>query len=143
METMSKTSVVGKMLRDHVTRFMGGMAIPEQTPTGEAPVARDDGVLEFYKHWRVRGQGKVDGLYATFADNDDVIEFGLLDRRGDETTNVMQATLVLAEDRGELNVSSETKSELNFDAAILPSDMSTLVATLRYFGEVFDGWEGV
>lgn len=144
MTTMSRTTVVGQTLRDHVARFMGGMAIPDSTSAGEPPVSREDGVLEFYKHWRVRGNvGQVDGLYATFADNDDVIEFGLLERKNNEATNVMQATLVLADDRGELNVISETKGDLNFDAVVTPDDMSALVVTLRYFGEVFDGREGV
>jgi hypothetical protein len=142
METINVTTVVGQKLREQVARFMGGLPIPVSTPAGAAPVQREDGVLEFYKHWQVRGSGNVNGLFATFADNDDVIEFGLSDRQGTEVCNVLQATLVLAEDRGELNIFSETKAELNVDAFVTPEKSSALQAALLYFDEVLTGSEG-
>lgn len=142
MEAIMGTTIVGQKLRAQVAQFMGGLPIPDSTPAGEAPVRREDGVLEFYKHWRVRGTGKVNGLYATYADNGDVIEFGLSDRFGDEVRNVLQATLVLDAEQGELNVASETKSELNVDAVVTPEKAAALEAALLYFGEVFSGREG-
>ncbi|WP_298595214.1 hypothetical protein [uncultured Zoogloea sp.] len=142
MEAIMGTTIVGQKLRAQVVQFMSGLPIPESTPAGEAPVQRDDGVLEFYKHWRVRGTGKVNGLYATYADNDDVIEFGLSDRHGDEVRNVLQATLVLDTEHGDLNVASETKSELNVDAVVTPEKAVALEAALLYFAEVLSGREG-
>ncbi len=142
MEAIMGTTIVGQKLRAQVAQFMSGLSIPDSTPAGEAPVRREDGVLEFYKHWRVRGTGKVNGLYATYADNGDVIEFGLSDRFGDEVRNVLQATLVLDAEQGELNVASETKSELNVDAVVIPEKAAALEAALLYFAEVFSGREG-
>lgn len=132
MESKIESSAAAQ-LRELVEGFMGQLQIPESTPAGEAPVRRGDGVLEFYKNWRVRGQGKVDGLYASYSNNDDVIEFGLTERVGHDTVNVMQASLVLDDERGELNVSSETESELNFDAVVLPQAAEPLRLALLQF----------
>lgn len=137
-----ETTTVGKALREQINRFMGGFPIPEGTPAGAAPVQREDGVQEFYKHWRVRGNDGInDGLYATFADNDDLIEFGLSDRQGSEVVNVLQATLTLDEDHGELTVSSDTKIELNFNTIVTPEKTAALTVAMMYFGEVFSGRE--
>ena len=139
MEIDMGTSIVGQKLRAQVVEFMRSLSIPESTPAGERPVQREDGVFEFYKHWRVRGTGKVDGLYATYADNDDVIEFGLSERVGEEVRNVLQATLVLDTEQGALNVVSETKSDLNVDAVVTPEKTAVLKAALLYFADVLSG----
>lgn len=133
------TTEAGRKLREQVCVFMGGMPIPLSTPAGEAPVCREDGVVEFYKHWQVRGESPTSGLFATYADNDDVIEFGLTERHGNEVRNVLQATLVLAEDGGTLNVLSETNTELNLDAIVTPSRAVPLDVSLLYFRDVFFG----
>lgn len=138
-----ETTTVGKALREQINRFMSGFPIPESTPAGASPVQREDGVQEFYKHWRVRGNdGSNDGLYATFADNDDLIEFGLSDRQRGEVLNVLQATLTLDEDHGELTVSSDTKIELNFNTIVTPEKTAALTVAMMYFDEVFSGREG-
>lgn len=133
--------MVGQKLRKQVVQFMSGLPIPSSTPAGEAPLARDDGVLQFYKHWCVRGFGN-SGLYATYSDNDDVIEFGLSERQGRDVLNVLQATLVLDTEHGELNVVSETRSELNIDAVVTPAKAAALEAALLYFAEAFNGGDG-
>ena len=135
------TTAVGKRLRDRVAVAMSGLSIPDSTPAGEAPVRRDDGVLEFYKHWRVRGSGTINGLYATYSDHGDVIEFGLSDRYGDEVRNVLHASLVLDAEHGDFNVASEAKSELNGEGVVTPEKAALLDAALLYFGDVFSGRE--
>jgi hypothetical protein len=135
MQTI-KTSEVGAKLRAHVAQAMAALDIPKSTPAGEPAARREDGVLEFYKHWRVRGQeGSTDGLYATFSDHEDVIEFGLTERQGDVVVNVLLATLNLEEGHGELNVISEADSELNVDAIVSPGGAKALDAALALFAQ--------
>lgn len=134
MQTI-KTSEVGIRFRAHVMQALANLAIPQSTPSGEPAKRRPDGVLEFYKHWRVRGgqDGSTDGLYATLSDHEDVIEFGLTERQGEVVTNVLLATLNLEEDHGELNVISEADSELNVDAIVSPGGTKALDAALGFF----------
>jgi hypothetical protein len=139
MESIMRTTVAGQQLRAAVATFMAALAVPDTTPSGTAPVARDDGVLEFYKHWLVRGEGSGNGLYATYSDNDDVIEFGLSERDGEIVRNVLQATLVLDGDGGELNVMSEARDTLNVDAIVTPEDSKQLDAALAFFREIIQG----
>jgi hypothetical protein len=139
MVTIMGTTLAGERLREQITRFMGALAVPESTPAGTPSARRADGVLEFYKHWRVRGTEPADGLYATYSDNDDVIEFGLTERSGSEARNILQASLVLTDDGGELNVVSEANTELNLDAVLTPQSTQPLQDALRFFGEVLRG----
>lgn len=135
------TTQAGQKLRAHVAAFMSQFPIPASTPNADPPEMRDDGVLEFYKHWQVRGNE--DGaLLATYSDFDDVIEFGLTERIGDERSlNVLHATLVLEDAHGEFNVVSETRSSLNKDAIVTTSKKAALDAALLYFGDLITGRE--
>ena len=133
--TVMTTSVAGQRLREQVNAFMAQLPIPERTPAGEPPAIRPDGVLEFYKHWKLRGTDPASGLYATWTDCDDVLEFGLTERQEGQTRNLLQATVVLTEDGGELNVISEAKDALNLDAILTPDSTEPLQEALRYFSE--------
>ena len=124
-------------LRAHVQAVLSELPIPESTPNSEPHVRREDGVLEFYKHWRVRGDGPTMGLFATYSDRDDLIEFGLTERDGEVVTNVLQASLVL--DGGELNVVSEVRDDFNFDAIVIMGKAQALDDALRFFVTMFRG----
>lgn len=124
-------------LRERVQAALSALPIPESTPNSEPPVRREDGVLEFYKHWRVRGESPVSGLFATYSDRDDLIEFGLSERDGEIVTNVLQVSIVL--DGGELNVVSEVRDDFNFDAIITPEKAQALDNALRFFVTIFRG----
>jgi hypothetical protein len=137
--TIMATSVAGQRLREQINAFMAALPIPDSTPTGEPSVARADGVLEFYKHWPVRRADSATGLYATCADHGDVLEFGLTERQEGQPCNVLQATLVLTDDGGELNVISETNAALNLDAILTPDNTGPLQEALDYFGQLLRG----
>jgi hypothetical protein len=139
MEMIMGTTEAGQKLREHVGVFMAALPIPQSTPAGEPPQRREDGVVEFYKNWLVRGTGSGQGLSATYSDNDDVIEFGLSERHDGGVLNILQATLVLAEDGGELNVISEANPDLNFDAIVNPDKSAGLEQALRYFRDILLG----
>ena len=124
-------------LRTRVQAALSALPIPDSTPNSEPPVRREDGVLEFYKNWRVRGEGQTSGLFATYSDRDDVVEFGLTERDGEIATNVLQASLVL--DGGELNVVSEVRNDFNFDAIVTPEKAQALDDALRFFVTIFRG----
>lgn len=124
-------------LREHVRAALSVLPIPESTPNSEPPVRREDGVLEFYKNWRVRGESAVSGLFATYSDRDDLIEFGLTERDGDIVTNVLQVSIVL--DGGEVNAVSEVRSDFNFDAIVTPEKAQALDDALRFFVAIFRG----
>jgi len=133
-------------LRAVVERHLGVLQVPETTPAGEVPQRREDGVLEFYKHWRVRaaevGQEPGEGLFATYSDQDDVIEVGLSQRDGSGLRNVVHVSLALDDDHGELNVVSEARSELNFDAVVTADKIAPLEDALRFFVAAVQGQEG-
>jgi|GEM_PF-3046085 len=144
MESMMITTAEGQKLRAQIAQVMSALAVPVETATGEAPVLRDDGVLEFYKNWRVRGEAADSGLFATYSDRDDVIEFGLTERDGESTRNVLLATLVLDDDGGELYVSSDANAEMNTRPVVIispeePREIDLLVEALNYFVDVFKG----
>lgn len=124
-------------LRMRVQAALVALPIPESTPAGEPPVRREDGVLEFYKHWRVRGESQTSGLFATYSDRDDLIEFGLTERDGETATNVLHASIDL--DGGELNVVSEVRGDFNLDAIVTPEKAQALDDALRFFVTVFQG----
>jgi hypothetical protein len=129
----------GRGLRQQIQAFMSSIAIPETTAFGEPPTETPAGVIEFYKHWKVRGESPTDGLFATYSDNDDVIEFGLSERRDEHLCNVLQASLGLTENGGELNLISETNSELNLDAEISPDNAEPLQRALQLFAQIIRG----
>lgn len=121
-------STASEYLRKHIQDFMGALPIPEK-----AGASDDTG---FNKHWTLRGNDE-EGVYASYVDRDDVIEFGLLSRSGDAASNLLHATIVLdrAADVAELNCMSEADSELNFDAYVHPEQLSHLDLTLETFAQ--------
>ena len=135
------TSVAGQRLREQVNAYLATLPIPlpQTTPAGEPPVTRADGVVEFYKHWPLRAADPDTSLYATCSDHDDVLEFGLTERQEAQTRNVLQATLVLTDEGGELNIISEANAELNLDAVVTPDHSNALQEALRYFGQLVRG----
>ncbi len=132
------TTAAARALRDHVVAFMAALPIPAATPAGDAPRRREDGVLEFYKNWRLRGDAR-DGLFATYSDSDDVIEFGITERSDGVPINVLQASLVLDDDGARLNVMSETDAERNYDVQLSPRDLDRLGVALSAFAAVLRG----
>lgn len=121
-------------LRDKISYFMKSLPLPDDDPLDVIRV-REDGVKEFAKHWRVRGNQN-EGVYASYTDCGDVIEYGVLERRGDEAaTNILHVTVLLEDqDVAEVNSISETKDELNFDTW-LPHGKRIFDKTLTYFAE--------
>jgi hypothetical protein len=91
-------------------------------------------VLEFYRHWRLLGDFE-EGLFASYSDQDDVIEFGVTQRMDSEAINVLHACLILEDGYGSLNIVSSTRLELNGDWVISPASMEPLMRALDYFGE--------
>ncbi len=132
METVMNTTTAAKALRDHVVAFMASLPIPAATPAGDGPQRREDGVLEFHKHWRLRGDAR-DGLFATYSDSDDIIEFGITERSDGVAINVLLASVVLDDDGARLNVMSETDADRNYDVQLSPRDLDRLGVALRAF----------
>ena len=123
-------------LRDRIVAYMGSLPVPQDA--GEAGVRREDGVEEFSKHWCVRGDHQ-QGVFASFVDRDDVIEFGLLERDGEAAVNLLHVTVVLDDDEAEVNAMSESSMEMNFDAYITPDNQGRLQDALRFFEEGLRG----
>jgi len=125
------TSPVSQQLREHVLTFMSSLPVPAPSSDPEA-VKRPDGVNEFGLQWKLRGSAP-DGVFASFSDRDDVIEFGLLERTGDVATNILHATVVLDDDDAQLNCMSEVNTDFNFDAYITPERLNRLRESLAFF----------
>lgn len=131
------TSPVKQRLRENIIRFISGLPVPEST-ADEAPERRTDGVLEFGKHWCVRGDQQ-QGVFASFSDRDDVIEFGLLERTGDVAVNLLHVTVVLDDETSEVNCISESNADFNFDVHVTPEKQERLNDALRFFAEGLQG----
>ena len=139
---MDKPAAGSHKLREIVRVYMSALPIPASTPAGEPPVMRGDGVLEFYKEWRVRGNSSTDCLTASYSDYNDVIEFGLTERDGEIARTVLQVSMSLDGESAEFFVMSETNAELNAgDVVIMPSATHMLDAALSYFGKLVRGDE--
>ena len=138
---MDKPAAGSHKLREIVCVFMSALPIPAITPAGEPPVMRGDGVLEFYKEWRVRGSS-TDCLTASYSDYNDVIEFGLTERDGEIARTVLQVSMNLDGANADLFVMSDTNTELNAgDVLITPDAPELLNAALSYFGKLVRGEE--
>ena len=139
---MDKPAAGSHKLREIVCVFMSALPIPAITPAGEPPVMRGDGVLEFYKEWRVRGNSSTDCLTASYSDTDDIIEFGLTERDGEIVRTVLQVSMNLDGANADLFVMSDTNTELNAgDVLITPDAAELLNAALSYFGKLVRGEE--
>lgn len=130
------TSPACQQLRERIATFMDSLPVPQAA--GEGGVRREDGVEEFSKHWCVRGDHQ-QGVFASFTDRDDVIEFGLLERDGEAAVNLLHVTVVLNDDEAEVNCMSESNMDMNFDAYITPEKQGRLEDALRFFGEGLRG----
>lgn len=125
-----------QQLRERITSFIDSLPVPKTA--GEGVVRREDGVEEFSKHWCVRGDHQ-QGVFASFADRDDVIEFGLLERDGEMAVNLLHVTVLLDDDEAKLNSMSESNMDMNFDAYITPEKQGRLEEALQFFGERLRG----
>ncbi|OAD16481.1 hypothetical protein [Achromobacter insolitus] len=126
------TAATCQKVREHVLGFMStlpGIGAVQD----EGVMVRADGVREFGRQWTVRDDASGMSLSASLSDRDDVIEFGLLQRDGDTTVNVLYATLVLDDDEVLLNVVSEASMEFNFDAKVDESRLQRLQETLQFY----------
>ena len=130
------TSPACQQLRERIAAFMDSLPVPQAA--GEGGVRREDGVEEFSKHWCVRGDHQ-QGVFASFTDRDDVIEFGLLEYDGETAVNLLHVTVVLDDDEAEVNSMSESNMDMNFDAYITPEKQGRLEDALRFFGEGLRG----
>lgn len=130
------TSPACQQLRERITAFMDSLPVPQAADEGS--VRREDGVEEFSKHWCVRGDHQ-QGVFASFTDHDDVIEFGLLERDGETAVNLLHVTVVLDDDETKVNSMSESNMDMNFDAYITPEKQGRLEDALRFFGEGLRG----
>jgi len=126
------TSQATQQLRGRIADFMDRLQVP--LIADENSHHREDGVPEFSKHWCVRGN-EHQGVFASFTDHDDVIEFGLLERNGETVMNLLHVTVVLDDDEAEMNSMSESSMEMNFDARISPEKQEYLENALRFFAE--------
>ena len=131
------TSPACQKLRERIAAFMDSLPVPQAAIDGGVR-RREDGVEEFTKNWCVRGDHQR-GVFASFADRDDVIEFGLLERDADTAVNLLHVTVVLGDDDAELNSMSESNMDMNFDEYITPEKQGRLEDVLRFFGESLRG----
>lgn len=129
-------------VREKIVQFMleVGVSLPEGMPVESQPTRREDGVAEFNCHWRVRGDDD-SGMFASWTDRDDVIEFGLSERSEGESVNLLHATVVLDDDVAQLNVMSERYSDFNSDTSLSApiSEQSRLDEVLHLFAEHLRG----
>lgn len=130
------TSPACQQLRERIAAFMDSLPVPQSAHEGG--VRREDGVEEFSKYWCVRGDHQ-QGVFASFTDRDDVIEFGLLERDGETAVNLLHVTVLLDDDEAEVNSMSESNMDMNFDAYITPKKQGRLEDALRFFGEGLRG----
>lgn len=124
-------------VREQIMDFMSAF-LPTRTAADTVDV-RPDGVVEFNRQWKVRGDFD-QGLFASLSDRDEVIEFGVLERRPGETINLLHVTVLLDDDGvGRINCISEDASDLNFDAAVGDGRPDCLRATLAHFAQLLRG----
>lgn len=126
------TSIAAQKLRTEIVTFMENLSLPN---TSDSSLTREDGVVEFTKHWCCRGSYD-QGVFASWSDQDDVIEFGLLERNGDSTVNLLHITVILNELESKVNSISEANGELNFDEYITTDRREPLQIALRNFGKM-------
>jgi hypothetical protein len=124
-------------VRDIIHSSMHGMPVPSSTPD-ETLERREDGVVEFNRHWCVRGNDQ-QGVFASFCDQDDVIEFGLLERDGEMAVNLLHVTVVLDDDASEMNCMSESNTDFNFETQVTPEKQGRLNEALRFFADGLRG----
>ena len=115
-------------LRTHVLGYLSRIAIP-----ADLKVARPEDEGAIAVRWMVRGP-EDSGLAASYADADDVIEFGLLSREYGEPLNVLHVSLALDEgDGGSLHVTSAVHETLNVSTPIVSSNVRVLNVALQAF----------
>lgn len=101
-------------------------------PGDDPESVETNGVREFALLWPSRGT-HAQGVLASIRDREDIIEFGLLERHGHDTTNILNATVVL--DEALFVCSSAINTEFNFSARVNPSQPDRLQSALDFFAE--------
>lgn len=101
-------------------------------PEDDPESCETKGVREFALSWSCRGT-QAQGVLASIRDREDIIEFGLLERDGDDATNLLNATVVL--DEALLVCSSAINDEFNFSARVSPGQPDRLQSALDFFAE--------
>lgn len=101
-------------------------------PEDDPESCETNGVREFALNWPCRGT-HAQGVLASIRDREDIIEFGLLERDGDDATNLLNATVVL--DEALLVCSSAINDEFNFSARVSPGQPDRLQSVLDFFAE--------
>lgn len=115
-------------LRTHVLGYLSRIAIPASLTL---PRAEDEGAIAV--RWMVRGSAE-SGVSASYADADDVIDFGLLSREQGEPINVLHVTLVLNDaGGGNAHVTSAVHETLNVNTPISVSNVRILNEALQAF----------
>lgn len=133
------TTATCQKVREHVLGFMNSLPGPGAAKD-ETVVERPDGVREFGRQWVVHKDAGDASLSASLSDRDDVIEFGLLQREGATTINVLYATLVLDADEVLLNVVSEANMDFNFDAKLVGERFGRLEDVLHFYAAHLTAW---
>lgn len=116
-------------IRRRVYAYMAasGMSVKPAAPCAEEPVLHS---------WQIYGDA-VDGVSASFSDADDVIEISLLSRADGEPTNMLHASITLDEGDARIYCTSDTSTELNFEAALGPEQSADgLFMACDYFAQV-------
>ena len=92
---------------------------------------------EFTLHWCARGNMQ-NGLFASIADTDGVLEFGLLERvEGQAPRNIIHVSCTVDDDTVGLLATSDENSELNYSATITPDRRKSLNTALEFFESYF------
>ena len=121
-------TIISNVIREHIHTMMAALPIPDDVVIER----REDGIDEFNRHWCVRGDFD-QGLFASYTDRDDLIEFGLLERSADQTINVLHVTLILDDDETLMHCFSEFDNTMNFDAKITPQHTTSLDKAIQFF----------
>ena len=115
-------------VRDTISAFMSHLPIPDR----DGRESREE--PGFNKFWCIRGD-HLQGVFASYTDRDDVIEFGLFERGSVVGINHLHVAVVLDDNEVEMLCASEVNTEMNFNTAITPEKQECLISTLKFFGE--------
>ena len=95
-----------------------------------------NGIEPLRVSWLVSGV-ELDGVTASFADADDVIEFGVLSRVNGVPTNVLNVSLSLDDEEAKIYCLSEERADMNFQGPVSAEQASDgLFIACDYFAEV-------
>lgn len=87
---------------------------------------------DFTHHWTCRGNYST-GIFASWTDHDDVIEFGILSRNENVAANILHVTVVLETDISFITVASDITTEMNFESRL--DNLEPLTKAIHFFNE--------